>query len=761
MCGAFGLLALSSCAAPAVPTTTASSTEPAAADYPGVEIGASASTLLASGACTGGNATGTGNLVISVGAGETVYLTLRPSDNMVVVNSDGADTNCQMKLVPSVTQPGLFTAAKTISITARGTPMAGEARGVILDYVNGIFGEALSGAAGVININFGVVPGLINTVKIRGTVGADNFYFGKSAAVMNPPSLFNVNGGPTGAMSVLDSVPDVTMVNVQNLIVSTGPGTDKIVADGSFGTVAAYPTTLKMFGGDDADTLTGGAGDDLLSGDLGVDLMTGGPGTNTYAMGAIPQGADVITVYNKLGVYAVDTVDYSARTGPVTVNLATVAAATSGETGETATIPDTVSTVIGGWGNDVISAAGSLRNHTLKGGPGNDTLTGATATGLDTLMGGTGSASSADGDDTFVGARATVDYTARTTALTVNIDSGTSTSGDMTGTSRTVQATPGGTGISAPVSGLATVTGLTGMGFTGVPTVGDSVGHYLTLSATTGTLDDGTFKIVSCVDATSCVIDVSSSPSFVLEAGTFTALEIAHTRTLQPATLSTGKITIAGTSATTTVTGLTNMTAASVGHYLVVTTSTGGTDDSGVVGYKITAVTNPTTVVVDASAKVGFANDVAGVFHWAEQINYDEADLVHAGSVLGSLTAINTITAIDANTHRITGGNLADVLTGGAGADTINGGAGDDFIYGGAGDDTLIGGLGDDHLFGGDGNDLLEGDSGIDTFACDGNNSATAAGTLPGNVDLTVDYSPMAALPADVDVAASPADCDF
>jgi Ca2+-binding RTX toxin-like protein len=63
-----------------------------------------------------------------------------------------------------------------------------------------------------------------------------------------------------------------------------------------------------------------------------------------------------------------------------------------------------------------------------------------------------------------------------------------------------------------------------------------------------------------------------------------------------------------------------------------------------------------------------------------ETLNVDEADLVKAANVIGSATAINTITvaAAGSGAHRITGGSAADLLSGGAGVDTINGMAGND-----------------------------------------------------------------------------------
>ena len=751
MMSMFGALTLASCGV-SKPQAPASAVE-----FPGIEtIDNQASELLHSGACTGGSVDGSTSLTITLNNNETAFLTLRPTDNMVVVNGVAAD-NCQLALAPSVAFPGQFPAGKTISVVASAMVAAMDSRSVILDYVNGIWGEATSGTTGAVTINLGTnVGGVNNSVKIRGSAGPDAFFIGKGTGtgtqIAGGPYLLNINGGTPAP---LDSVPDVILNNVQNVVISSGPGNDKIVADGTMGTTAAYPWPIQMFGGAGNDTLTGGAGSDIISGDLGGDIMTGGAGNNTYLMGAVPQGStgannfDTITVTNG----GIDTVDYSQRTGDVSVALATTPTAANGESGEAAVIPDTVSVVIGGYGNDTISSAASALNHTLKGGLGNDTLTGSGSTGVDTLIGGLGNTSTGDGNDTFAGARATVDYSARTSPLTVKIDSAAgagNVGGDVTGTLTIVQpvtANVGGAGtISAPVMAQSTVTALSGMSPTASP------GHYLTLSLTAGGTDNGTYKIVSCTDATSCVIDTSSNTAFVADAtNAFSFAEKAHVRTAQTATVSNGTI----TGSTSTLTGLAHMSSHDVGHYIVVTVSTSTTDDSGPVGYRIVSVTNPTTVVVDASLNGAFTDDV-GPFTWAEQINYDEADVVKTGNVLGSATAANTIIAIDNGSHRITGGSVADLLYGGAGVDTIYGMGGNDTIYGGDGDDTLVGGDGLDTLIGGDGNDVLEGDQLADTFECDGNNAPGVPGTSPGSTDFTVDFTSGTDLPT-----TKPASCEF
>ncbi|MEQ3746165.1 MAG: M10 family metallopeptidase C-terminal domain-containing protein [Henriciella sp.] len=64
----------------------------------------------------------------------------------------------------------------------------------------------------------------------------------------------------------------------------------------------------------------------------------------------------------------------------------------------------------------------------------------------------------------------------------------------------------------------------------------------------------------------------------------------------------------------------------------------------------------------------------------------------------------------------ISGGLGNDVIRGEAGNDTLNGDEGADRIFGGLGNDTINGGIGNDDLRGDEGNDILNGGDGIDTL---------------------------------------------
>jgi len=75
----------------------------------------------------------------------------------------------------------------------------------------------------------------------------------------------------------------------------------------------------------------------------------------------------------------------------------------------------------------------------------------------------------------------------------------------------------------------------------------------------------------------------------------------------------------------------------------------------------------------------------------------------------------------------ITGGNEADQLSGGSGNDVILGQDGNDVVFGGAGNDNVSGDTGDDTIVGDDGNDVLGGDDGNDRI-----NSGAGTDTIFG-----------------------------
>jgi Ca2+-binding RTX toxin-like protein len=168
-------------------------------------------------------------------------------------------------------------------------------------------------------------------------------------------------------------------------------------------------------GGMGADNITMGAGDDTLIGGPGNDILNGGAGDDTFMETGEAQGADTMN-----GGPGQDTVDYSERSGDLTVTLCIPQQATcaiglcgclgdDGEPNEKDGLVN-VENVIGGRGNDKLY--GSAADNLLVGNEGDDELRGDTGDdtiyagdGMDTMFGGPGDdlLSGDNGLDTFDG----------------------------------------------------------------------------------------------------------------------------------------------------------------------------------------------------------------------------------------------------------------------------------------------------------------------------------------------------------------------
>ena len=474
-------------------------------------------------------------------------------------------------------------------------------------------------------------------------------------------------------------------------------------------------------------------------------------------MGAVPSGSDIIAEACAGAAEGVDTLDYSKRTGDVTVNLSRTLASSvpavaaldaggvSGESGEMSRISDKVVNIRFGSGDDTLNVpTGSIINHNVKGGKGDDTYNGLGVP--DTFDGELG-------DDKCVSNVSVMDYSARTAAITASVcGSGCNTTSDATdGDQSATGSSHNGTGAGTGTSGGAVTTTLTGTGFTAA-SVGNSLDLDCGVSATT---ENGTYTIVEYLDAMNVKLDVTAASGFGVQAA------CGFTETLPDGTM---RVVASGASVAATVThgvvtGLvktTNM----LFHTLQLThtdVSTGGggshTNDDGT--YIVLKILSATSVSIDTDDPVTGGSAWSGnttAMDWIE--TGAEHDNVQCSHVLGG--SGNDVFTGDARNNVLRGGLGNDTLNGGTGNDSLYGEGGNDNLYGGAGDDTLVGADGTDNLFGGDNNDVLEGDAANDAFSCDGKNSATSAsnGTVPGDADFKVDYSTG-------DTQASPNDCEF
>ena len=167
--------------------------------------------------------------------------------------------------------------------------------------------------------------------------------------------------------------------------VSTGDVND-------FVSVAGFLVTADLSGEDGADVLEADAicdfcslDENVLSGGPGTDTLRGGQGTNLLDGGP---DADVMS-----GGSGVDYLDYSSRTNPVTVDFD----GDDGEAGEGDSVGESIEFILGGAGNDTLSAGGS-NVVGLYGGAGDDTLQAMSSPSTDVQF-----ADGGPGDDELVG----------------------------------------------------------------------------------------------------------------------------------------------------------------------------------------------------------------------------------------------------------------------------------------------------------------------------------------------------------------------
>lgn len=220
----------------------------------------------------------------------------------------------------------------------------------------------------------------------------------------------------------------------------------------------------QLYGGQGNDTLQGKGGNDLLDGGPGNDSLDGGSGNDVLLGSAGDDTLDGGSGADKLaGGDGRDTADYSSRDLPLIIKVN--GRADDGQANERDNVGNDIEIILGGKGNDLITAGGAA--HWLKGGDGRDTLIGTAEAdtldgegsddllqglaGDDQLLGGSGDdrleggdghdkllgGSGADvllgdaGDDTLDGGTGsddfqggpgtdTADYSSRTADLTIN-----------------------------------------------------------------------------------------------------------------------------------------------------------------------------------------------------------------------------------------------------------------------------------------------------------------------------------------------------
>ena len=659
------------------------------------------------------------------------------ADTLTITGSSGAD-NIRVGAGAAATTTGSMNLNGDADVDLTWTAL--DATEVIT--VNGGDGDDIISAAG------GLGTGLVfdRILTIAGGDG-DNTLTGGTA-------IDTITVGGTGD-STVDGGSGADVINV------TGTGDNTVnggVGADAIGVAAAADGDNVLLGGPDNDGITvnvAALGDNVLDGGSGVNALQGGGGDDTFDQGTTPLGTDTIT---DAGATLFDAVDYSGRTSGVTI--ANGGGAVSGEPGEVDNIAAAVEILIGGSGEDDITATGA--DAVAIGGPGADTLTGVG-----------GSTLSYDGSAAAV----TVDLTADLVTLEQPVSGGDAEGDVVTGFTKAAgsenddtltgnaaaNTLDGGDGDDTLSGGLGADTLLGGdgndtlTGGLGADTMtggdGDDTFDEGAVNSgkddMTGGVGDDTVDYGARTTDTIVNLDgnLGSDDSGEDTDGDGTADEEDAFLTVENASTGTGDDTIIGNASDNVLSG--GAGADDMDGAAGVDTLDYSADTAGVTVNLSTEVASggdaAGDVIADFENAIGGAgndsltgtnddNELIGGAGDDTFVGRGDDDTIDGGagvdavvySAAGSGVVVNLKTGFSAGItegsdtltgiENLTGTLFKDTLIGSLEANVLRGGAGKDTIKGAAGNDSLYGGTGNDYLNGGAGTDFCKGGAGDDTI---------------------------------------------
>jgi Ca2+-binding RTX toxin-like protein len=506
---------------------------------------------------------------------------------------------------------------------------------------------------------------------------------------------------------------------------TAGSGNDELTGSGGANALIGNAGDDTLDGDAGNDTISGGSGNDLLIGGTGDDSLDGGSGDDTYQVSGT-WGADIITVDDS----GSDTVDLSSVSANLTIDLdSTVTEVTDGT--NTIDWNDTIiENVLGGSGDDNIT--GSALDNRLIGNGGNDTLDGD---GGDDLY----AFADSWGQDQLVDSSGvdTLDFTAATAGLTIDLDSSGTKVTDGTNTidwsESVIENVIGGSSTDA-ITGNAIANILSGGA--GNDTISAAGGNDLVLGdAGDDQLDGGSgddayqFTGTWGADTISSDAEGNDLVDFsTVTSGLTINLETSGTKVTDGTNTVdwTGTLieNVLGGTAADAITGssLANVLVGNTGNDMLtgvdgddILLGGAGSDDldggNGNDQYLFSEAWGADTISGDASGTdtLDFSSVSADLTIDLDSVSAEVSD------------GTNTVTWVSSTIQieQVLGGSGSDDIRGNDAANLLSGANGDDTLSAGAEDDTLIGGTGNDSLDGGADNDLYQfsGNWGIDSIA--------------------------------------------
>lgn len=553
------------------------------------------------------------------------------------------------------------------NLTADVTALPGDEEA---DTLAGFESASLTGGSG--GNNFDVSGWTAGNLIINGQTGTDRVMVTVAGQVQLTATQVIIAGATS----------TITIGSIEAATLQGSAGDDLLDASN-------FPGQVTLLGGDGNDTLVSGAGNDILSGGAGDDLM-------------VFKQQSSLDTDRVIGGDGEDTLDFSAFTSGVTVNLSTIGINQTVLAGELVIRLNSVDVenVIGGSGADALT--GSAFNNTFTAGAGADVINGGG--GSDIVV------ESADANFTLTNTALTI---GATTDMLVSIERAILTGG-TTGNSMDASAFTGSTTLKGEAGNDILIGGSGSdllIGGAGDDTLRGGAGSDIYQFDVDNVLGSDTIDELAASSGTD-FIDFRETTTVGLNVSlALTSIQTVHATNFSLTLTSGGSIEyLYGGSQNDVLRGntLNNTIAGGAGDDTI--DGLGGTDT-------FYESRDADFVLTNTSLKLTLQTSSGPVVETDTLVNFETAFLQGGESS-------NTIDAFGFSNGGLTiwgeGGNdtiigtkLNDTLRGGDGNDVLYGNPGNDVLRGDDGDDTLVGGYDldaapggdDDQLFGGVGND--------------------------------------------------------